>query len=119
MIRSTGKRRGARVSRFAAVAVALTALAALTPTPTFADHLFKIMNRGDHRILEVHISATGTSSWGPDLLGNDYIDPGVSWSITIVQGCQEDIMLVYDQRNDITRESRDFDTCRYDLEASY
>jgi hypothetical protein len=110
----TGTRRAAHLVRFA---VAAAVLFVLGTTATRADHNFRIYNNGDHTIIEVHISGVDYSKWGPDLLGEDeVIRPGEYENFTIVQGCEEDIKLVY--RDDV-RVSRDFDTCEYDLKAEY
>ena len=83
----------------------------------FDNHNLRIHNAGDHTIQEVHISGVEYRDWGPDLLGShDVIDPGESYDFNIVQGCDEDIKLVY---RDGDKVYSAFDTCKYDLDASY
>jgi hypothetical protein len=98
------------------------ALIPFTTATSFADHNLKITNDGDHTILEVHISGANLEEWGPDLLGEGVvIGPGESVNFTIRQGCDEDIKLVYHDSEKIFTEKifMQFDTCQYDLRATY
>ncbi|MGH7727562.1 MAG: hypothetical protein ACREM2_02055 [Vulcanimicrobiaceae bacterium] len=106
-----------RTMRVPRVLASATALFLVAGSSAFANHDFKITNAGDHSIYEVHISGVDQRDWGPDLLGSEQtIDPGESLSFNIVQGCREDIKLVYRETDS---EKRDFDTCKYDLKANY
>jgi len=111
----TGRTRAGRIGRLASLSALLLAATASSRPPS---HLLKIFNTGEHTIIEAHISGVDRDTWGPDLLGdNTMIAPGESEQFTIVEGCAEDIKLVY--KHAIVRISRRFDTCTYDLRSSY
>jgi hypothetical protein len=111
----TGRTRAGRIGRLASLSALLLAGTASSRPPS---HLLKIFNTGEHTIIEAHISGVDRDTWGPDLLGdNTMIAPGESEQFTIVEGCAEDIKLVY--KHTIVRISRNFDTCTYDLRSSY
>ena len=115
MNQSPRKTRAARVGRFATLGILLLSATASTTT---TEHSLKIFNRGDHTIIEAHISGINRDTWGPDLLGEDQmIAPGETEQFTIGEGCEEDVKLVY--KHSVVRVSRDFDTCKYDLRTSY
>ena len=116
MHRTTGSTRAARLGRFASLSVLL--LAATTASTGQHEHMLKIMNSGEHTIIEAHISGVDRDTWGPDLLGDDAtIAPGETEQFTIREGCAEDIKLIF--KHSIVRVSRNFDTCTYDLRSSY
>ena len=95
-----------------------SAFAVTRSQPALADHRFKVTNRGEHTIAQVHISGLSQSTYGPDLLGDhEYIEPGQSWSVTLTQGCVQDILIVYDDGHRAKDDG--FDTCQYDLATHY
>jgi len=111
----TGRTRAGRIGRLASLSALLLAATASSKPPS---HLLKIFNTGEHTIIEAHISGVDRDTWGPDLLGdNTMIAPGESEQFTIVEGCAEDIKLVY--KHTIVRSTPNFDTCTYDLLPTY
>lgn len=111
-------RRSRPFIKIAGAMVILTAAAILSrPTPALADHSFRINNYGEHTIRAVYISGVDRESWGGNLLGDYYINPGHYQSFTIREGCDEDVMLVYTNGHKSTR--RNLDTCRYNLDSNY
>jgi hypothetical protein len=115
MTASPGRTRAGRIARLASVSALLLAATASTKPPS---HFLKIFNSGEHTIIEAHISGVDRDTWGPDLLGeNTMIAPGEGEQFTIGEGCAEDIKLVF--KHAVTRISRNFDTCTYDLRSSY
>jgi hypothetical protein len=98
----------------------LSALAlGVSSSPAMADtHKFKITNEGGHQIDHVYISPIASKKWGPDQLDNDQvISPGKSVTWDIDTDCEMDVMVVY--HDGTKKEHDDFDTCKYDMRASY
>jgi len=115
MIRSRRRARAGRIARFASASILLLTATASAKPP---EHVLKIFNTGEHMIIEAHISGVDRDTWGPDLLGeNSVIAPGENQEFTIREGCAEDIKLIF--KHQVTRVSRNFDTCTYDLRSSY
>jgi len=85
--------------------------------PAAAAHSFIVRNHGEHTISEVHISGLAQSTYGPDLLGDDYIEPGQYQRFTLVQGCVQDILIVWDSGH--REKNNRWDTCQYDLVTHY
>lgn len=91
---------------------------ALSPMVALAAHDFKVSNKGDHQIDHVYLSNVNEDSWGPDQLDKDeVIAAGDHQTWSIDDGCLQDVKVVWhDGHSDV---SRNFDTCKYDLELSY
>jgi hypothetical protein len=65
--------------------------AAAGPAPlTGAD--FRIVNRSNRIIQTIQVSSNRSNDWGPDLLGNEVLQPGRFWTIRPTEGgCTFDI----------------------------
>jgi hypothetical protein len=76
------------------------------------DPSFTLRNGTGFVIREVYASSARLSSWGPDRLGADVLQPGQSVFIPLPAsgGCLTDIRVVF--MNGATQERRNFDTCR-------
>lgn len=93
-------------------ALALLAFLLLTLTPALAQQAgqLRLRNASSAAIFELYVSAAGSNSWSPDLLGADTLAPGRSQQFrTGVAGCLVDIRIVYD--NGRTEERRGFNAC--------
>lgn len=86
---------------------ALTALACAAPA--LASHPFLVVNAGRHTVEHLQISGINRSMWGPDLLGRYVLRPGQRVTITIGEGCAEDIRVIYSDNYVIQR--HDYNTC--------
>ena len=85
--------------------------------PAAAAHRFYVKNRGEHTISEVHISGLSQTTYGPDLLGNQYIEPGQDKAFNLVQGCVQDILIVWDD-GEREKDNR-WNTCTYNVITNY
>lgn len=77
---------------------------------------FKVENDGDHTIVGIWVTPDSDDYWGPELLGNDVLDPGY-YAEEYVSGCYADIRVLYDDNQVST--DWDFDTCTYNLISYY
>ena len=106
--------------RKACTALLLAALAlGASSSPALADpHKFKLTNEGGHQIDHVYISPIAKRRWGPDQLNSDQvISPGRSVTWDIETNCEMDVKVVY--HDGTVKEQDDFDTCKYDMRATY
>lgn len=66
----------------------------------FAPQDFTIHNETGHVVMELHVSPSGVTRWGPDILGVDMLGDGESGTITFdgvsPESCLWDIMVKYD-----------------------
>jgi len=63
-----------RLSTWVAAALCAVATAACT-TQTSPDSTLRVRNDSDFRIVEIHVTSVGSSTWGPNLLSSDLV-PG-------------------------------------------
>ncbi|WP_338665979.1 hypothetical protein VQH23_12530 [Pararoseomonas sp. SCSIO 73927] len=71
---------------------------------------FRLNNRTGSTINEVYVSSSSRSSWGQDLLGNNTLPSGQSFSVVLPAGqCMNDIRVVY--ANGASQERRQVNTC--------
>lgn len=101
-------------------AVTLTLLLSISlPRPAFAaPHDLMIKNDTKDPIEYVQISPPSNTKWGDDWLdSNEVLEPGDSKTFSITQGCLEDVKVTWMDHH--SREWRNFDTCKYDLDVQY
>ena len=68
------------------------------------DPSFRVVNRGQRSINEVHARLAGSSNWGPDRLGQSTIDAKSYRVIKLPAGqCLWDVRLVFDDGPDLDR----------------
>lgn len=58
------------------------------------DASLTIYNGSDYAIMEIYLTPTGSSSWGPDLLGSDLLLPGEEVTIDFIDCDYYDILIV-------------------------
>jgi hypothetical protein len=99
---------------FACVAVALGSLALVgCTTDNGPDATLRVQNSSDFSIVDLRLTSVGSSTWGPNLLGNNPLDPGES--LTLGVDCDfYDAMLV--DEDDVTCELNDLDLCLNDAD---
>ena len=98
-----------------AVAALGTSLILLAYSATVAqlragDRLVRFTNETRQPIVELHVSAAGAGDWQGDLLGSDYLPPGVSVLVPIAdpnEGCRIDVKMVLDDGSERIRRSVD------------
>ncbi len=74
------------------------------------DPSFRLNNRSNQTIMELYVSSSAVSNWGPDLLGANVLPAGQSFVVRLPAGqCVNDIRIVFaDGRS---TERRSVDTC--------
>ncbi|WP_338665181.1 hypothetical protein VQH23_08390 [Pararoseomonas sp. SCSIO 73927] len=71
---------------------------------------FRLNNRTGQTINEVYVSSSARADWGRDLLGNNTLPSGQSFSVVLPAGqCMNDIRVVY--ANGAAQERRQVNTC--------
>ena len=71
---------------------------------------FNLVNRTDRVIEQFYASPSSQSAWGPDRLGNDVVQPGGSFGVSLPAGeCQYDLRVVW--RGGDAQERRNLNTC--------
>jgi hypothetical protein len=90
---------------------ALLSLALVAPAlAQTSDPSFRINNRSGRTIMEVYVSSSAVSSWGPDRLGANVLQPGQTLVVRLPMGqCVNDIRLV--MQNGQSLERRQVNTC--------
>ncbi|WP_424813263.1 hypothetical protein [Roseococcus sp. YIM B11640] len=89
-------------------AIAMTAAAPAWAQSNNPD--FRLNNRGNVVINEVYVSSSADQNWGSDRLGQNVLEPGQNFVISLPAGqCVNDIRVVY--ANGQATERRQVNTC--------
>lgn len=99
-------------------ALVLAAFAALFLTVAGEAHAqarqdFAIVNQTGYTIDEVYVSASSTTNWGEDLMGDDTFENGQTLNVSFpvdTTACRYDIKVVYDDQTSV--EWRNVNLCR-------
>jgi hypothetical protein len=92
--------------------VALCSLALVgCTTDSGPDATLRVQNSSDFSIIDLRLTSVGSSSWGPNLLGNNPLDPGDS--LTLGVNCDTYDAMLVDESN-VTCELHDLDLCLND-----
>jgi hypothetical protein len=73
---------------------------------------FELTNGTDYVIVEFYASAPGEEEWGEDILGEDVLEPGDTFEITIADGredCEYDFLAVFEDESEL--EHNDVSVC--------
>ena len=98
----------------ACVAVALGSLALVgCTTDSGPDATLRVQNSSNFSIVELHLTSVGSSTWGPNLLGNDELLPGESLTLGVDCG-HYDALLV--DEDDVECELDNLDLCLNDAD---
>lgn len=98
----------------ACVAAALGSVALVgCTTSSGSDATLRVQNSSDFEIVKLHLTSVGSSTWGPNLLGNDSLRPGESITLGVDCGFY-DALLVDDTNVDC--ELNDLDLCLNDAD---
>ena len=88
------------ISAVTAAVLALTALHANARDGY--DRSFRFVNQSNAIVYSIHATDVATDSWGPDLLGNDVVQPGESTVVRPRQNrgyCRYDVRIVFNRAN--------------------
>lgn len=92
-----------------------------TSTAAIADRRdFYVYNKGSEPIFYLRVSHISEDKWGPDILGEDVLEPGDRVKITFHDDedlCYYDIQVEY--KDGDTRDKRDVDLCATDSVEFY
>lgn len=83
------------------------------PPPQGGERHVRFVNDSREPITELYVSAVGADDWHGDLLGEEYLAPGGSVLVEIVdrnQSCRADIRIVRDDGSELV--GRAVDICR-------
>jgi hypothetical protein len=75
------------------------------------DASLRVINRSDFAIVEIHVTPVGSPTWGPNLLGDDPLEPGESLVLGVA--CDFYDALLVDE-DGVDCEIRDLDLCLND-----
>ena len=96
--------------RYFACAVALFGAGALagcsSDDNSGSDATLSVHNESDFQIVELHVTAVGNSDWGPNLLGNNPLDPGDQITLGVNCGTY-DALLIDEAGVDCQLQSKD------------
>lgn len=68
------------------------------------DPSFRLNNRSGQTIMELYVSSSAVSNWGPDLLGANVLPPGQTFIVRLPNGqCVNDIRIVVEGGRAIER----------------
>ena len=87
--------------------------AAPTATVGTARQNFSVVNTTGHIVATLNVSPTSESEWGPDILGQDVLQPGQTASVVFdraEQQCNYDIRATYDDGD--TSDLRNVNLCQ-------
>ena len=82
------------------------------PTPPAAQNnpSFNLVNQSDRVIEQLFASPSAQGGWGPDRLGNDVVQPGGRFALSLPLGdCRYDVRVVW--RGGDAQERRNLNTC--------
>ena len=70
---------------------------------------FKVVNQSSQSVIEVYASPSNSDKWGRDLLGDQYIDIGQSYSVSpsFKDICMQDIRVVFKDKSEYEATKRD------------
>lgn len=105
------------MKKLAMTAAVIALLLGSSSAIALADNTLTITNNGTRPAEYVYISSVDSSTWGPDWLGSDVLEPGQKVTYTITTGCMQDIKIQWQDGH--TQESRSFNICQYDLLLNY
>jgi hypothetical protein len=80
------------------------------PPPGQRNPSFNLVNQSGRVIEEFYASPSSQRGWGPDRLGNDVVQPGARFPVSLPVGeCRYDLRVVW--RGGDAQERRNLDTC--------
>jgi hypothetical protein len=79
----------------------------VTPGPGPGPAVLTIENQSDVAIVDLFVTDTGSTTWGPDLLGGDVLLSGESIDVTAPACSTYDVMVVDEHNTDCVLESVD------------
>jgi len=100
-----------RISTWVAAALCTVAAAACS-SQTSPDSTLRVRNDSDFSIVEIHVTAVGNSTWGPNLLSSDLV-PGDSLVLGIDCGTYDALLV---DESGVDCELHDVDLCLNDAD---